>query len=95
MLEHVDSGALPRRLEASSANGMTRAGRASDHNRLVAWEWVAPVTTGTVGVAGMLFTWLATKQNSDDAGATAKEARVQQRLENAYIELLDIGHRHQ
>jgi hypothetical protein len=31
--------------------------------------------------------------NSDDAGATAKEARVQQRLENAYIELLDMTER--
>jgi hypothetical protein len=41
----------------------------------------------------MFFTWLATKQNSDDAGATAKEARVQQRLENAYIELLDMTER--
>jgi hypothetical protein len=41
----------------------------------------------------MFFTWLATKQNSDDAGATTKEARVQQRLENAYIELLDMTER--
>ena len=63
----------------------------------MAWEWVAPVATATtataVGVAGMFFTWLTGKEARDDARATAREAREQQRLENAYIELLDVAER--
>ena len=55
---------------------------------------VATATTATaVGVAGMFFTWLTGKEARDDARATAREAREQQRLENAYIELLDVAER--
>jgi hypothetical protein len=59
----------------------------------MAWEWVGPVATATAGVAGMFFTWLTGKQSRDDARAIAKETRDQQRLENAYIELLDVAER--
>jgi hypothetical protein len=67
----------------------------------MAWEWVG---TAAAGVAGMFFTWLTGKQGRDHAETIASEklehdrliateARQQQRLENAYIELLDIGER--
>jgi hypothetical protein len=78
------------------------------HNPLVAWEWVAPVATAaattTVGVAGIFFTWLTGKQSRDHAQETleeqlgherlqAREAREQERLENAYLELLKMAER--
>ena len=70
----------------------------------MAWEWVAPVATATVGVAGIFGTWLTGRQGRDDAKAIAseklsherllsKEAREQQRLENAYVDLLDMTER--
>lgn len=63
----------------------------------MAWEWVAPVATGTtatiVGVSGVFFGWLNGKQARDDARATAWEARYQQRLEAAYLELLKMAER--
>ena len=59
----------------------------------MALDWIAPVATGTVGVAEIIFTWLTGKQARDDARQTAREARLQQRLENAYIELLDMAER--
>jgi hypothetical protein len=63
----------------------------------MAWEWVAPVATATtaiaIGGAGIVFTWLTGKQARDHARAIAKEARVEQRLESAYIELLEIAER--
>ncbi len=62
---------------------------------LMAWEWVAPVATGAtasiVGGAGIVFTWLTGKQARDDARASTREARVQQRLENTYVDLLDMA----
>lgn len=63
----------------------------------MACEWIAPVATGItaaiVGGAGMFFTWLTGKQSRDAARADAKEAREQQRLENAYVDLLDMAER--
>jgi hypothetical protein len=59
----------------------------------MAWEWVGPVATATVAVPGIFFTWLTGKQGRDDARAIAKEAREQQRLENAYVDLLDMAER--
>lgn len=69
------------------------------HNRLMAWEWVAPVATAGTGTFGVFFTWLSGKQGRDHAERTAREqlaqqrllaqdARDQERLENAYLELL-------
>jgi hypothetical protein len=66
----------------------------------MAWEWVGPVSTATVGVAGIVGTWLTGKQGREDAkkisDATlanarllATEARKQQRIESAYLELLE------
>ncbi len=74
----------------------------------MAWEWVAPAATAaattTVGVAGIFFTWLTGKQGRDHAETIsnqrltherllAKEAREQERLENAYVELLRMAER--
>jgi hypothetical protein len=68
----------------------------------MAWEWVAPVVTGAVGLGGIVFTWLTGKQSRDQALATlrqqlghdrlqAREAREQERLESAYLELLKMA----
>jgi hypothetical protein len=63
----------------------------------MAWEWVAPVATATAGVVaggiGIFFTWLTGKQARDDARAAARETREQHRLENAYVDLLDMAER--
>jgi hypothetical protein len=59
----------------------------------MAWEWVAPVVTGAVGVTGMVITLLAGKQARDAARVDAREAREQQRLETAYVSLLDMAER--
>lgn len=70
----------------------------------MAWEWVAPVVTGAVGLGGIVFTWLTGKQSRDQAVATlrqqldhdrlqAREAREQERLESAYLELLKMVQR--
>ena len=72
----------------------------------MAWEWVSPVATATasiaVGVAGIFFTWLSGKQGRDHAETIsgqrlaherllASEARDQQRLETAYVNLLEMA----
>ncbi len=72
----------------------------------MAWEWVPPVATavgvGVVGVVGLTLTWYSGKQGRDHAEKVAKDTfahqrmlagqeRKQQRLENAYIELLDVA----
>lgn len=74
----------------------------------MAWEWVAPVATAVasiaVGVGGVFFTWLTGRQGREHAEAIlavqlsqdrllASEARVQQRLETAYVDLLDMAGR--
>ncbi len=59
----------------------------------MAWEWVSPIATATAGVAGIVFTWLTGKQARDDTRAIAREARQQQRLEDAYVELLKMAER--
>lgn len=63
----------------------------------MSWEWVAPVATATVGlgvgVAGVFFTWKTGKQARELTLRSATEARIQQRLENAYIAELDIAER--
>lgn len=76
----------------------------ANHNWLMAWEWVGTVATGAVGVAGIVGTWLTGKQSRDQALATlqqqlghdrlqAREAREQERLESAYLELLKMAAR--
>lgn len=65
----------------------------------MAWEWVP---TASVGAIGIVLTFVAGKQGRDHAERVARdrsshertlaeEARRQQRLENAYIELLDMA----
>jgi hypothetical protein len=70
----------------------------------MAWEWVAPAATGTVGAYGIFIAWLTGKQGRHHAETItretlaherllAQEAREQQRLENAYVELLRMAER--
>ena len=65
----------------------------------MAWEWVSPVAIVTAGAMGVFFTWLSGQQARNHAERIsnaqlanerqlAKEAREQERLENAYIQLL-------
>ena len=74
----------------------------------MAWEWVSPVATASAGVlgggVGAFFTWLTGKQSRDQALDTlreqlgherlqAREAREQERLASAYLELLKTAER--
>ncbi|MGZ3384770.1 MAG: hypothetical protein ACXVB5_07625 [Isosphaeraceae bacterium] len=74
----------------------------------MAWEWVSPVATASAGVVaggiGVFFTWLTGKQSRDHAEETlreqlgherlqAREAREQERLATAYLELLRMAER--
>lgn len=59
----------------------------------MAWEWVPHVATATVGVAGIVGTWLTANRGLAHERRLATEARQQQRLENAYIGLLDVAER--
>ncbi len=67
----------------------------------MAWEWIG---TSIVGVAGIWGTWFTGKQSRDHTLATlrqqlgherlqAREAREQERLESAYLELLKMAER--
>ncbi|MDY6998785.1 MAG: hypothetical protein SW019_19485 [Actinomycetota bacterium] len=59
----------------------------------MAMEWVAHVATATVGVAGIVGTWLTANRGLAHERRLATEARQQQRLENAYVDLLDVAER--
>jgi hypothetical protein len=74
----------------------------------MAWEWVSPVAAASGGVVGgglgAFFTWLTGKQSRDQVVKTleeqfghdrlqAREAREQERLENAYLELVKMAAR--
>jgi hypothetical protein len=67
----------------------------------MAWEWIG---TSAVGGLGIFFTWLTGKQSRDQVLETlrqqlgherlqAREAREQERLESAYLELLKMAER--
>lgn len=59
----------------------------------MAWEWVGPTAVGAVGMTGIIFTWLTGKQAREHAASLAKEERVQRRLEETYLALLDMAER--
>jgi hypothetical protein len=59
----------------------------------MACEWVAPGLTAAVGVAGILGTWFTGSKRLSHERLLAEDARKQQRLEHAYIELLDMAER--
>lgn len=74
----------------------------------MAWEWVSPVAAAGGGLLGggigAFFTWLTGQQSRDQALTTlrdqlhhdrlqAREAREQERLESAYLELLKMAER--
>lgn len=67
----------------------------------VAWEWVAPVCTGSVGALGIVVTGLTARGGRRHAETIAEgrikherelaeDARTQARLGEAYVELLSI-----
>jgi hypothetical protein len=59
----------------------------------MAWEWVAPVATGVVGVAGIVGTVLSGRQQSSVTLQLAREERTQGRLERAYQEVQRVVER--
>lgn len=70
----------------------------------MAWEWVAPVCTGTIGSIGIVATGLTARGGRKHAESVASErigherklaedARRQARLADAYVELLAIVNR--
>lgn len=67
------------------------------------WDWVAPVATAIVGIAGTTFTWLTgkqgrdhtehlTQQRLDHEAEMAKDQRRQQRLADTYVDLLTFAY---
>lgn len=59
----------------------------------MAWEWVAPVVTGFVGVVGISGTYLTSRNQTQVAVKLAREARVQARREQAYLEVQRVVER--
>jgi hypothetical protein len=59
----------------------------------MSWEWVGPVATAAVGLGGIGATLRATTKQLTNARVIATEDRQQQRLENAYVKLLDFAER--
>lgn len=68
----------------------------------MAWEWVAPTVTGVVALAGIGSTFVTASrgrshaerlaaQGHERVEATSREARRQERLASAYVEVLDIA----
>ncbi|MDH6678265.1 hypothetical protein M2284_002468 [Rhodococcus sp. LBL1] len=54
----------------------------------MAWEWVAPVVTGMVGVVGIGATWSAQHVSRKHAADLARVARIQDRRQAAYERIL-------
>ena len=42
----------------------------------MAWEWIAPVGSGVVGVAGLLFGWASSGRSQRLTAALAKEGNA-------------------
>ncbi|MEC4840903.1 hypothetical protein R2360_15690 [Mycobacteroides chelonae] len=59
----------------------------------MSWEWVGSVATGVVGLGGIGATLRAGTKQLTNARLIATEERQQQRLENAYVKLLDFAER--
>ncbi|KXF54641.1 hypothetical protein AXA44_40535 [Rhodococcus sp. SC4] len=68
------------------------------------WVWVAPVATATTGVIGIVIGWWTGRQGRDHVERIsekqyaherllAEEARKQNRIENAYVLLLEMSER--
>jgi hypothetical protein len=68
----------------------------------MAWEWVGPTVTGVVALAGIASTFATASrgraqaerlasQSYDRSDAASREARRQERLATAYVEVLDIA----
>jgi hypothetical protein len=60
----------------------------------MAWEWVAPVATGLVGVAGIAGTYLNGRLQTNTSVRLAREERTQNRLERAYLEVQRVVERY-
>jgi hypothetical protein len=59
----------------------------------MAWEWVAPVVTGIVGVSGIAGTYLNGRRQTNVTVQLAREERAQDRLERAYLEVQRVVER--
>ena len=59
----------------------------------MAWEWVAPVVTGVVGVAGIAGTYLNGRHQANATVRLTREERTQTRLERAYLEVQRVVER--
>jgi hypothetical protein len=64
----------------------------------MAWEWVAPVVTGVVGVAGVAFTWLTARESRQHLEEMADKnfrltvlARRDSDRQNAYISIMRVA----
>jgi len=60
----------------------------------MAWEWVAPVATGLVGVAGIAGTYLNGRLQTNTSVRLAREERTQNRLERSYVEVQRVVERY-
>jgi hypothetical protein len=60
----------------------------------MAWEWVAPVVTGVVGIAGVAGAVLSGRRQANVTMQLAREERVQARLERAYQEVERVVERY-
>lgn len=60
----------------------------------MAWEWVAPVATGLVGMAGIAGTYLNGRLQTNTSVRLAREERTQNRLERAYLEVQRVVERY-
>jgi hypothetical protein len=64
----------------------------------MAWEWVAPVTTGIVGIAGVTFTWLTGYQARKQTEAMTRRqeekierTRMTEEQRSAYFAALELA----
>lgn len=54
-------------------------------------EWVAPVATATVGLAGIAFAWLTGKQSRDSAERVARDVWAREKRADAYVRVLEVS----
>lgn len=83
-----------RRLSQTIPFNAPRRTRPDRYRLGMAWEWVAPVATGLVGVAGIAGTYLNGRLQTNTSVRLAREERTQTRLERAYLEVQRVVERY-
>jgi hypothetical protein len=99
-LERAVSCTLPSHLRIGcSAGESATLPCASGHAYLMSLEWVAPVATAGVGVAGVFFTWLSGRQTRKQAAEMdslsyrqAERQRVREEQREAYLAVLRLAY---